>query len=182
MPHSSVSSRGIALRAALLLVFAGVIAGCGPASSMPSSPTPTAAPATTPQPTPPAPRVGQAERVPAARLSGVITEMTADGLVPLEDVELYCDACGEFGHTFTSTNASGAYDFGREGIWMFPGSLATTILIHKDGYFDPASVSARSAGASEPSRSTETRDSTSDSSGSSLYGFLLARSNRDVSM
>jgi hypothetical protein len=63
--------------------------------------------------------------------------MTADGLVPLEGVELYCDACGEFGHTFTSTNASGAYDFGREGIWMFPGSLATTILIHKDGYFDP---------------------------------------------
>ena len=59
--------------------------------------------------------------------------MTSEGLVPLAGVEIYCDACGEFGHTRVTTDENGAYDFGRDGIWSDDGDVIA-ILISKDGY------------------------------------------------
>ena len=59
--------------------------------------------------------------------------MTSEGLVPLAGVEIYCDACGEFGHTRVTTDENGAYDFGRDGIWSDDGDVIA-ILINKDGY------------------------------------------------
>ena len=40
-------------------------------------------------------------------LSGVVFEIADGGRVPIEGVELYCDSCGEFGHTATYTDANG---------------------------------------------------------------------------
>lgn len=59
--------------------------------------------------------------------------MTPGGLVPLAGVEIYCDACGEFGHTSVTTDEDGVYDFGRDGIWSDGGDVRA-ILIKKDGY------------------------------------------------
>ena len=48
-------------------------------------------------------------RYPTYSLSGVVSEATATGLVPVEGVEVYCDSCGEYGHTWVSTDANGLY-------------------------------------------------------------------------
>jgi hypothetical protein len=71
--------------------------------------------------------------VTSARLSGVVSEMTADGLVPIAGVDIYCDACGEFGHTRLETDVNGAYDFGRDGIWD-DGTEVIQLLIFKQGF------------------------------------------------
>jgi hypothetical protein len=74
--------------------------------------------------------------VTSARLSGVVSEMTSDGLVPIASVDIYCDACGEFGHTRLETDDHGAYDFGRDGIWD-DGTGVIQLLIFKRGYLVP---------------------------------------------
>lgn len=62
-------------------------------------------------------------------LTGVVSEMTETGLVPVEGVELYCDGCGsEFGHTFMYTDSNGFYSFS----WLYPGHQ--TLLVSKEGY------------------------------------------------
>ena len=67
-------------------------------------------------------------------LFGIVSEITPTGLAPVEGVEVYCDSCGEFGHTFTYTDAKGAYSF--SGVY---GGL-TPLLIRKTGFqvVDPA--------------------------------------------
>jgi hypothetical protein len=115
-----------------LFIVGIVAAACEPTSS------PTAASAVnvpapvTVAPTPP-PSRSQPVLKPDYSLSGVVSEMTSDGLVPLAGVEIYCDACGEFGHTRVTTDENGAYDFGRDGIWSDDGDVIA-ILINKDGY------------------------------------------------
>ena len=62
-------------------------------------------------------------------LTGVVSEMTETGLVPVEGVQLYCDGCGsEFGHTFMYTDSNGFYSFS----WLYPGHQ--TLLVSKEGY------------------------------------------------
>lgn len=122
-----------------LLVVASVVllglvtAACEPSSS-PTAPSAVTVPTpVTPAPTPPPPSRSQPVLKPDYSLSGVVSEMTSDGLVPLAGVEIYCDACGEFGHTRVTTDGNGAYDFGRDGIWSDAGDVIA-ILITKDGY------------------------------------------------
>jgi len=121
-----------------LLVVASVVllglvtAACEPSSS-PTAPSAVTVPTpVTPAPTPP-PSQSRPVLKPDNSLSGVVSEMTSDGLVPLAGVEIYCDACGEFGHTRVTTDGNGAYDFGRDGIWSDAGDVIA-ILITKDGY------------------------------------------------
>jgi hypothetical protein len=70
----------------------------------------------------------QLTRLPAFTLSGVVFEMTPAGQVPVEGVQLYCDSCGEEGHTFVNTDANGFYSFSH----VLNGS--NSILLKKDGY------------------------------------------------
>ena len=134
MTSLSAATIRAASRAIFLLMIAAGLASC---DSAPTSPT-SAAPSLPPAPPPAAPPpVNANPTLTPGGLSGVVSELTADGLLPIEGVELYCDACGEFGHTWVTTDASGAYDFGGGGIWLYPGSPRTTILVHKDGYDDP---------------------------------------------
>ena len=45
-------------------------------------------------------------------LSGVVFEIRAGGLVGVEGVQVYCDACGPQGHSDRYTDGSGEYHFG----------------------------------------------------------------------
>ena len=65
----------------------------------------------------------QLRRVPT--LSGVVFEVTASGRVPVEGVQVYCDACF---HDFQSTDANGQYLFESAS----NGALA--LLVDKPGY------------------------------------------------
>ena len=121
---------------ASLVIVGFVTAACEPTSS-PTAPSavtvptpPVPAPTPTPSPSPSRPVLTP------ARLSGVVSEMTAAGLIPLAGVEIYCDACGEFGHTWMTTDERGAYDFGRDGIWSDDRGV-TALLVVKEGYFIP---------------------------------------------
>jgi hypothetical protein len=119
------------------LVIVGLVtAACEPTSS-PTAPSTVTIPTPVPAPTPaPSPSPSRPVLTPA-RLSGVVSEMTAAGLIPLAGVEIYCDACGEFGHTQVTTDDSGAYDFGQVGIWLAAGG-SIPILIFKEGYDVPS--------------------------------------------
>ncbi len=108
----------------LALCIAIGTCGCG-SSTVPTSPSalPTAAVPPTPVPSPsPGPQ-------PTYTLSGVVYEVTPNGQVPVEDVELYCDSCGSpTGHTFTSTDANGFYSFSWAQNGVHP------LLVWKAGY------------------------------------------------
>ena len=49
--------------------------------------------------------------------SGVTFEVTPNGNVPVEGVDIYCDGCGKDGHTGLRTDASGSYTFP----FVYPG-------------------------------------------------------------
>ena len=66
-------------------------------------------------------------------LSGVVFEKTAAGPQPLEGVTVYCDACGEHGHSGATTDRRGFYTF--TGIWLSVNPLP--LHIEKEGYDDP---------------------------------------------
>ena len=120
---------------ASLLIGGFVTAACEPASSPTAASAVTVSAPVTPAPTPVPPSRSQFVLKPDS-LSGVVSEMTSDGLVPLGGVQIYCDACGEFGHTYVTTDENGAYDFGRDGIWSDDRRI-TAILVFKEGYFIP---------------------------------------------
>ena len=50
---------------------------------------------------------------PQFTLSGMVFEQTPTGRVPLDNVRLYCESCGEIGigHTFADTDRNGRYSF-----------------------------------------------------------------------
>lgn len=127
---------------ASVFIIGFVAAACEPTSNPIAPGAATVSTAVTPAPTPP-PSHSRPVLKPDYSLSGVVSEMTSDGLVPLAGVEIYCDACGEFGHTRVTTDENGAYDFGRDGIWSDDGDVIA-ILITKDGY----NVSGESQGPS----------------------------------
>ena len=118
---------------ASLVIVGFVTAACEPASSPTAASVVTVPAPVTSAPTPVPPSRSQPVLKPDYSLSGVVSEMTSEGLVPLAGVEIYCDACGEFGHTRVTTDGNGAYDFGRDGIWSDAGDVIA-ILITKDGY------------------------------------------------
>lgn len=65
---------------------------------------------------------------PTYTLSGVVSEVTPTGWAPVDDVEVYCDSCGEFGHTWAHTDTIGFYSFSG----VYAGS--TPLLVRKTGY------------------------------------------------
>ena len=73
-------------------------------------------------------------------LFGVVFEMTPTGQMPVADVSIYCDACGESGHTWLRTDANGYDSFSGDlnsggGIWLSAGP--TLILVAREGFLDP---------------------------------------------
>jgi hypothetical protein len=68
-------------------------------------------------------------RAATVSLSGVVFEMVDGRREPIEGVEVYCDSCGEYGHTATHTDSSGRYVFPE----LF-GRGYTLLLVRKDGY------------------------------------------------
>jgi hypothetical protein len=91
-------------------------------------------------PTPRQPELPQAGGRPTltgVTLFGVVTESTANGQTPVSDVSIYCDACGEDGHSWVRTDGNGYYSFSGDldaggGIWLSAG--ATVLLLDKEGY------------------------------------------------
>jgi hypothetical protein len=113
---------------AVVIVIAGAhgLAGCGPEASpqLPrSSPTSPSSfvPYVTIQPTP-------VVFAPNVTLSGVVFEITQGAEVPIEGVDIYCEACGEQTHTWASTDKKGFYSF--KGVW----GTSVSIMVSKDGY------------------------------------------------
>jgi hypothetical protein len=109
----------------ILVSLASLLSACNGSQSL-SNPT---AP-DSPRPTVAAPGVASAMTF---TISGVVFELTAAGRAPLDNVDLYCDSCGEIGvgHTFTRTDTNGYYTF----VGVFAGS--NPIQVSKAGYRDP---------------------------------------------
>src|SRR5262245_34612421 len=70
-------------------------------------------------------------RLPRYTISGFIFEESNGVAVPVPGVQLYCDACGEYGHTFAYSDDHGIYSI--EG--AFEGN--NTLLVKKEGYLAP---------------------------------------------
>ncbi len=120
--------------ALLVIVMAAGLAGCE--GGGPTRPSTLQQPNVTP-PTGGPPGVSALNGV---TLYGVVTETTPAGPVPIEDVSVYCDACGEFGHTWARTDANGYYSFSGDlaaggGIWLGDGPIL--LAVRKEGYDDP---------------------------------------------
>jgi hypothetical protein len=114
------------LKGIVLLVFASGLAGCG------SAPVPTT-PTTVAQPTKPPAATGFAFA--KVTLSGVVSEVTPMGEVPIEGVSVYCEPCGEATHTYAYTDNNGFYSF--DGVWVSPG-ITTQIWVGKEDYLYPS--------------------------------------------
>jgi hypothetical protein len=111
-------------RIVVWVTFAVWMSACGADTISPTVPfVPTAlVPAPAPPPAPPPLRVPYT-------LSGVVFETTSVGRIPVENVEVYCDACGsEVGHTAVHTDVGGFYRFG----WTYDG--VNPLLVSKPGY------------------------------------------------
>ena len=70
----------------------------------------------------------QIVRVATYSLAGVVFEMTPAGVAPVEGVEVYCDSCGDYGHTSVHTDANGFYNQADAHLGI------TALLIYKNGY------------------------------------------------
>lgn len=132
----------------VLLVLAG-LAGC----TGTSSPAPPTAPSPVPSTTLPAAQpvsgflYGVGAVLVNASIAGVVFEVTPTGPVPLPGVSVYCDACGEAGHTWKTTDRNGFYSFSGDiahggGVWLNPTSTAY-LIVEKAGYRDPAGLPPR---------------------------------------
>jgi hypothetical protein len=112
-----------------IAVAAHGLAGCRPQASLQLPPPSPSAPSSfvpyvTIQPTP-------VVFAPNITLSGVVFEITQGAEVPIEGVDVYCEACGEETHTWASTDKKGFYSF--KGVW----GTSVSIMVGKDGYQDP---------------------------------------------
>ena len=61
-------------------------------------------------------------------LAGVVFEVTSGGSVPVEGASVYCDSCGDGGHSWLKTDGQGRYAFPA----VYNGT--TPIIITKAGY------------------------------------------------
>ena len=87
-------------------------------------------------------------------LSGTVSEVTSAGLVPLGGANVYCDACGNEGHSSATTDANGGFTFSGDlskggGVLVSPG-YATYLIVTKDGYQDPTGLPASMYPAPRP--------------------------------
>lgn len=130
-----------ALAGIVLLVFAQGFYGCGGSVSSIAPLAPTPVPLQAAPPAAPSGWVyGGGYVLTGVTLFGEVFEATPTGRAPIAGAEIYCDACGEFGHTFVKTDANGFYQFSGDlgsggGVWL---SGATTPLnVGKEGYRDP---------------------------------------------
>ena len=135
------------LAGVVLLVFAQGLAGCGGSvSSMtPLAPTPVPTQAVPPAPSPSGWVYGPGYVRTGVTLFGEVFEATPMGRAPIAGAEIYCDACGEFGHTFLKTDANGFYQFSGDfssggGVWL--NGAATPLNVGKEGYRDPDGLPA----------------------------------------
>jgi hypothetical protein len=135
--------RNVMRTGVLALMLAAGLAGCNDATS--SSPTAPSAQQAVPPPAVPPPGFGYAGgyTLKGVALFGIVSEMTPTGPGPIADVSVYCDACGEFGHTWLRTDGSGYYSFSADldsggGIWLSTGP--TVLLVAKEGYQDPVGL------------------------------------------
>jgi hypothetical protein len=122
-----VVALNLALAAVILALAAGSIGCRNPVSSSPLPPT---APAVSIPP-----QTGPS----GVALFGTVFERTAESLTPIPGVLLYCDACGEFGHTAQTTDADGRYRFSGDlahggGVWL---TDPIRLLAQRDGYVLP---------------------------------------------
>ena len=130
----------------LVLLLALGLGGCGAgSSSMPTVPSQVAEPTVAIPPPSPQPPSGffyaRGYALVDASLSGFVSEVTPTGLVPVPGVSVYCDACGEVGHSARTTDASGFYSFSGDiarggGVWL-SASFITPLIVTKEGYRDP---------------------------------------------
>ena len=137
-----MTTRPLAAIVALILAH-GLAAGCSGASSAPTAPTvlttsSTIPPAWSGYPTNPT--------LMSVAIFGVVSEVTANGPQPIEGVEVYCDSCGEVGHTSVKTDATGSYRFNGDlasggGVWV-QGGFTNYLIVTKDGYQDPPGLPA----------------------------------------
>jgi hypothetical protein len=87
-------------------------------------------------PTPPAPTAAIPTVTPTYNLSGVVFEIAAAGLAPVEGAEVYCDSCGSAdGHTWVYTDANGFYSLDWTSNGVHP------LFVTKDGYRHPNGAS-----------------------------------------
>ena len=123
-----------------------ILAGCG-STSIPTAPS---VQAPIPVVPPPAPPAQPGDYI----LSGVVFEVTPDGQVPVEGVEVYCDSCGSpFGHTFVDTDAQGFYSLS----WAANGVHA--LMVRKDGFAvkDPSRTYSDGSGVKDAMVNGNTR-------------------------
>jgi hypothetical protein len=109
-----------------------ILAGCSGSPTTPSVPPTAAVPQGNVQTAPPSVPIYTLADV---TLSGMITEVTPTGQVPLEGVSVYCEPCGEITHSWASTDPQGAYSF--RGVWVSAGTNTFSIWVTKEGYQDP---------------------------------------------
>ncbi len=137
-------TKGPVMRIVYMLI-AQAFLGCGSYSSPPTAPAQVQPPTSVAQPVPPpAPPPSPSSIyapgyvLTAVSLSGVVTERTATEQTPLEDVRVYCDACGAVGHTWRFTDKNGHYNFPGDlasggGVWLAPAN-ATPLVVQKEGF------------------------------------------------
>ena len=144
-------TRGCVVAAALV-----VVAGCSGAS-LPVSPTApnvasTAGTPSAPLPAPGSPppwAYGPQYVLAPSSLAGVVFEVTSAGAVPIPEASVYCDACGQLGHTWKATAPDGSYSFSGDialggGVWV--RSDQAVYLVEKAGYKDPVGAGGRTPG------------------------------------
>ena len=100
--------------------------GLGAAACSSADPFVPLAPSPLPQSAPPPPTTTAVLPGPFV-LSGVVFETTPTGRAPVENVQVYCDACGQ-GHVSVQTDSNGFYRM-SDVLW---GSYP--ILVHREGY------------------------------------------------
>lgn len=66
-------------------------------------------------------------------LSGVVSESTPNGQVPIPGAVVYCERCGEITHTWATADDKGFYRFPGElatggGVWLATGQLTQIIV------------------------------------------------------
>lgn len=143
----------------VLALVQGISSGCsGAASPLPLSPSPVAST----EPAVPQRPSGYAlgYLLNAVGLTGVVFEITAAGRLPLDGVSVYCDACGEVGHSWVTTDRNGEYRFSGDvaaggGIWL-SGAL-TPLHVTKEGFGDPPGLPGLTMGVRDPAGWREVR-------------------------